>query len=106
MAILATFARAFGTHLAFAPERLPTVSGLSLAQVGLPSSVDFGAVGEQAKQAAEAAERQGAQERAQAALAANAERIPLINAISFGLALALLLINITIMTRRRPYTRG
>jgi hypothetical protein len=45
-AILATFALAFGTHLAYAPGRLPPVSGLSLAQIGLPTGVDFGFVGE------------------------------------------------------------
>ena len=42
MAILATLVIAFGTHLAYAPARLPTVGGVSLAAIGLPSNVDFG----------------------------------------------------------------
>ena len=36
MAILATLAIAFGTHLAYAPGRLPPVGGLSLAASGFP----------------------------------------------------------------------
>lgn len=106
MAIAATFAIAFGTHLGFAPDRLPTISGLSLTQVGLPEGVDFGVVGEQAKQAADAAQRQGAQEEAQRFLSENTERIPLYNATGFALALVLLAINMTIMTKRRRVTRG
>jgi hypothetical protein len=89
-AILATFALAFGTHLAYAPGRLPPVSGLSLTQIGLPTGVDFGVVGEQAKQAAEAAQRQDVRGRVQGAVEANPERVPLINAIGFGLALELI----------------
>jgi len=106
LAILATFVIAFGTHLAYAPGRLPTVGGLSLAASGLPPSVDFGVVGEQAGQAFEAAERSEARSRAQEFLDANAERMPLFNAIGFGVALLLLLINMTIMTRRRRVSRG
>ncbi len=106
LAILATFALAFGTHLAYAPDRLPPVSGLSLAQVGLPTGLDFGVVGDQAKQAAEAAQRHDASGRVEEMVAANVERIPMINAIGFGLALVLLAINMTIMTKRRRTTRG
>jgi hypothetical protein len=106
LAILATFVLAFGTHLAYAPNRLPPVAGLSVAQFGLPTGLDFGFVGEQAKQAAEAAQREDLRGRTQDALAANPERIPQINAIGFGLALVLLAINMTIMTKRRRVTRG
>jgi len=106
MAILATFAIAFGTHLAYAPARLPPVGGLSLAQVGLPSGVDFGVVGEQAQAARDAAVRQGGGERVQQAIDENASRIPLINMIGFGLALVLLLGNMWIMTGRRRFSRG
>lgn len=106
LAILATFALAFGTHLAFAPERLPTVSGLTLAQLGLPSGVDFGVAGEQAKQAVDAAQRQDVSGRAQAHVAENSERIRLYNTIGFGLALALLLANMALMTKRRRVTKG
>ena len=106
LAILATFALAFGTHLLYAPARLPPVSGLSIAQIGLPTGVDFGFVGEQAKEAAAAARNQDVGGRVQEVVGANSERIPLINAIGFGLALVLLAINMTIMTRRRRTTRG
>jgi len=106
LAIQATFALAFGTHLLYAPSRLPPVAGLSLAHIGLPDDLDFGVVGEQAKQAADAAERQDVSSRAQELIAVNPERIPLINAIGFGLALVLLAINMTIMTKRRRVTRG
>jgi hypothetical protein len=106
MAILATFALAFGTHLAYAPDRLPPVSGLSLTQVGLPSGLDFGVAGEQAKQAVDAAQRQDFNQRGQELVAANPEHVATINAIGFGLALALLFANMTLMTRRRRVTRG
>jgi hypothetical protein len=106
MAILATLALAFGTHLIYAPSRLPPVGGVSVAAVGLPPSVDFGFAGEQAKAAQEAALREGAAERAQELIAANAERAPMFNAIGFGAALVLLLVNMTIMTKRRRFTRG
>ncbi|MGE0531473.1 MAG: hypothetical protein AB7G40_03725 [Hyphomonadaceae bacterium] len=106
MAILATLVIAFGTHLAFAPARLPAVGGVSLAAVGLPPTVDFGFAGDQAKQAAEAARNSEARTRAQEFVAANQERIPIFNAVMFGLSLLLLLGNMWIMTKRRPYSRG
>jgi hypothetical protein len=106
LAILATFVIAFGTHLAYAPARLPTVGGLSLASTGLPPNVDFGVVGEQAGQAVEAARRSEAQQRAQQFLDENAERMPLFNAIGFGVALVLLFGNMWIMTKRRRFSRG
>jgi hypothetical protein len=106
MAILATFVIAFGTHLVYAPARLPPVGGLSLAATGLPPSVDFGFAGEQADAAREAAIRQDAPGRIQAFLSANADKIPLFNGIGFGLTLALLVGNMWIMTRRRRFTRG
>ena len=106
MAILATLVIAFGTHLAFAPARLPAVGGVSLAVVGLPPSVDFGFAGEQAAQAAEAAKNSEARTRAQEFIAANAERIPIFNTVAFGVALLLLFANMYIMTKRRRFSRG
>jgi hypothetical protein len=106
LAILATLVIAFGTHLAYAPARLPPVGGLSLAATGLPPSVDFGFAGEQAAQAVDAAQRQDVAGRVQGFMAENAERIPLFNAIGFGVALVLLLGNMWIMTKRRRFTRG
>jgi len=106
MAILATFMIAFGAHLVYAPTRLPPVGGLSLAASGLPPSIDFGFAGEQAKAAREAAVRQDAPGRVREFVSANSERIPLFNAVGFALALALLLGNMWIMTKRRRVTRG
>ena len=106
MAILATLVIAFGTHLAYAPARLPAVGGVSLAAIGLPPNIDFGLAGDQAKQAAEAAANSEARTRAQEFAAANADKIPIFNAVAFGVALLLLLGNMWIMTKRRPYSRG
>lgn len=106
MAILATLVIAFGTHLAYAPTRLPAVGGLSLATIGLPPNVDFGLAGDQAKQAAEAAANSEAKTRAEEFIAANTQRIPIFNAVAFGIALLLLFGNLWIMTKRRPYSRG
>jgi hypothetical protein len=106
MAILATFAIAFGAHLAYAPARLPPVGGVSLAAVGLPPSVDFGFAGEQAEAAREAALRQDAPGRVSTFFEENADKIPLFNMVGFGLTLALLLGNMWIMTKRRRVTRG
>jgi len=106
MAILATFALAFGLHALYAPSRLPTVGGLSLSQVGLPSGVDFGVVGEQARQAQEAAQRQNVGSHVSQIIDQHATYIPYINYAGFAVALILLLINMTIMTKRRRFTRG
>jgi hypothetical protein len=106
LAILATLVIAFGAHLAYAPARLPPVGGLSVASSGLPPSLDFGFAGDQAKQAAEAAANSEARTRAQDFVAANQDKVPIINAIGFGLTLLLLLGNMWIMTKRRRVTRG
>jgi len=110
MAILATLVIAFGTHVLYAPARLPAVSGVSATMLGLPPGLDFGLVGEQAQQAIEAAQRNAAENDIQSRLAeeaaANADLIPTLNLIGFGAALALLLVNMTIMTKRRRFSRG
>ena len=106
MAILATFALAFGLHALYAPARLPPIGGLSLAQIGLPTGVDFGVLGEQAKQAQEAAARQNVGGHVTNLIDQHAAYIPYINYAGFAVALILLLINMTIMTKRRSFTRG
>lgn len=106
LAILATLVLAFGTHALYAPTRLPAVAGANVAALGLPPNLDFGVAGEQAQQAAESAQREGAPTRVQEWVAANSERVPLINMIGFGLTLALLLGNMWIMTKRRRFSRG
>jgi len=93
VAIIAAFAItsaiAFGTHLIYARERLPTV-GVSSAMLGLPPlQLDFGIAGEAATEAAAAAQRQGASQIASEFLVANPALVPLINVIGFGLGLAL-----------------
>ena len=106
LAILATLVIAFGANLLYSPDQLPAVGGLSLSSVGLPPNLDFGIVGEQAAQAREAAERQGGASEAAAFLAERPELVPMLNAIGFGLCLALLLGNMWIMTKRRRVSRG
>ena len=106
MAILAALVIAFGTHLLYAPARLPPVSGFSVAAAGLPTDLDFGIVGEGANEAIAAAQRQDVPERVQEILAENAEHYPTVNAVGFGLALVLLLLNMWIMTKRRRFSRG
>jgi hypothetical protein len=110
MAILATLVIAFGSQMLFAPAYLPTPGGLSVASLGLPPNVDFGVVGEQAQQAAEAAGRSDGRTQLEARLAAeaanNPQFIPMLNAIGLGLAFVLLIVNMTIMTKRRRISRG
>ena len=106
MALLTAFALAFGLHAIYAPARLPTIGGLSLSQVGLPSNIDFGVVGEQARQAQEAAARQHVGSHVTSLIDQHANYIPYINYAGFALAFALLAGNITIMTKRRRFTRG
>lgn len=106
LAILATFVLAFGAHLAYAPTRLPPITGLSVANFGIPTDIDFGWVGEQAVEAREAAEQEDLRGRGVEYANADPERVRMINAIGFGAALLLLLINMTIMTKRRRVSRG
>ena len=109
MAILATLAIAFGTHLLFAPTRLPTLQINSVAALGLPP-VDFGLVGEQVAQAwASFMQSDGASQistRFVEESNANADLTPTLNAVFFGAALVLLIVNMWIMTLRRRFSRG
>lgn len=105
-ALAAALAMSFGVTLAYAPGRLPNLSGLSLTAFGLPDNLDFGVVGEQAREAAEAAGRQGAGEAAGGFLGEHASWIPWINGLTFALCLAVLAANLWIMTKRRRYSRG
>jgi hypothetical protein len=106
MAVLAAFALAFGLHAIYAPARLPTIGGLTLSQIGLPSNIDFGVVGEQARQAQEAAVRQNVGGHVSSLIDQHADYIPYLNYAGFALAFALLAVNIAIMTKRRRFTRG
>lgn len=106
LAILASLVLAFGAHLAYAPTRLPPITGISAVSFGMPTDIDFGWVGEQAAEARDAAQRQDLRGRAVGYANADPERVRMINAIGFGLALVLLLINMTIMTKRRRVSRG
>lgn len=105
-ALAAALAMSFGVTLAYAPGRLPNLSGLSLTTFGLPDNLDFGVAGEQAREAAEAAQRQGAGEAAAGFLAEHANWIPWINGLTFALCLAVLGGNLWIMTKRRRFSRG
>lgn len=106
MAVLATFVLAFGVNLATSPEQLPNVGGIDIARLGLPTDLDFGLVGEQAQAAREAAEREGARDTVGAFLAENRGLVPILNGVGFGATFILLLWNMAVMTKRRPFTRG
>ncbi|MEQ1617805.1 MAG: hypothetical protein ABL883_05625 [Terricaulis sp.] len=105
-AIAASLALSFGATLAYAPGRLPHLSGVGFTTFGLPDDLDFGAVGEQAVEAGNAAIEQGAREEATGLLAANADWIPAINGGAFALTLIVLLVNLWVMTKRRRISRG
>ncbi|MGE3928909.1 MAG: hypothetical protein AB7G05_02020 [Hyphomonadaceae bacterium] len=106
MAVLATFAIAFAVNLWTSPDQLPNVGGLSLATYGLPDSVDFGFAGEQAREGLDAAKREGLDTEVSRFLDDNRHFVWLMNAGALVLTVALLLWNMTVMTRRRPYTKG
>lgn len=106
LAILATLVIAFGSNVLYSPGALPALGGVSLASIGLPPNLDWGVLGEQAAKAGEAAARQDAGSEAQSFLNEYARYNPAINAIGFGVCLALLLGNMWIMTKRRRVTRG
>jgi hypothetical protein len=106
LAVLATLVLAFGTHLLYAPTRLPAVAGVAeISRLAMPG-VDFGIVGEQAGEAIDAARRQDVSGQVQAFTTATATRAHITNAVGFGLALILLIVNMVIMTKRRRTTRG
>jgi len=100
IAVFAASALAFGSHLFYAPARLPSFGGLSVATFGLPP-IDFGLAGQAAQDAAGAAQRQGVSAEVQGFLAENAAAIPILNGIGFGAAVVLLLWSLAIQTRIR-----
>ena len=106
MAVLATFVIAFAVNLAVSPNHLPSVGGLSIAGLGLPSDVNFGVVGEQAQQAQRAAIDQGATGYVQGFINDHRSWVPIANGIGLGATFMLLLVNMTIMTKRRRFTKG
>lgn len=106
MAVLATFVIAFAVNLITSPDQLPNVGGLSIARLGLPPEVDFGVVGEQAVQAQQAAAREGAQGYVQTFLDEHRNLAPIINGVGLGATFVLLMVNMTIMTKRRRFTKG
>lgn len=106
MAVLATLVIAFAANLLYSPAELPRVGGLSLAAAGLPPSVDFGVVGEQAGQAAAAAQREGARGFVEEFLNERPQLIPILNWVGLGLSFILLMVNMTVMTQRRRISRG
>lgn len=106
MAVLATFVIAFAVNLVTSPDQLPNVGGLSIARLGLPADVDFGVVGEQAAQARQAALDQGAPGAVQSFLDEHRDWVPIINGAGLGATFVLLMVNMTVMTMRRRFTKG
>jgi hypothetical protein len=105
-AIAATFALSFGSTWAYAPTRLPHLSGFGLPALGLPDTLDFGAAGAKIEEAVGSATGHGAGEAAGNFLGQHPDWIPWLNAAGFGIALAALLGNLWVMTARRRTTRG
>lgn len=105
-AIAATFALSFGSTWAYAPTRLPHLSGFGLPAFGLPDTLDFGAAGGKVEEALGSAAEHGAGEAAGNFLVEHADWIPWLNGAGFGVALVLLLGNLWVMTARRRTTRG
>ncbi|MFT3729106.1 MAG: hypothetical protein QM759_14890 [Terricaulis sp.] len=106
MAILATFCLGFGVHALYAPTWLPSLSDVSFLSWGLPSGVDFGVLGDQSKEAVAAAQRQGLGVYLQSLASDHPWLFPAMNTWGFVLSLILLIVNMTIMTMRRKFTRG
>lgn len=110
LAILATLTLAFGTHAIYARDRLPSLEGFSLAAAGLPPNLDFGYAGEKAREAQRQARAEDVRGQLREEIALrqqeNPDTIFRLNVIGFGVTFALLLANMTIMTRRRRFTRG
>jgi hypothetical protein len=100
IAVFAVCVLAFGTHVAFFRDRLPAMGNFTVASFGLPP-LDFGLLGEGARDAVDAAQRQGAGVEAQNFLAANADLIPIINGIGFGASLVLLVWALGIQSEKR-----
>lgn len=99
LAVLAVFMITFGVQALVAPQRLPIVAGLDLAQFGLPP-LDFGAVGQGASEAAASADRAGARDFVADFIAKNPWAPPWIN-IGVALLAALLLVLNTFAAARR-----
>ncbi len=91
VALFAALAIAFGTHLFFAPDRLPQIGGFGAAFFGLPP-VDFGLAGEAARDAAAAAQRQGVAQETQGFFAENPQYIAPLNGVIFGASAVLLIL--------------
>ena len=106
MAILATCCLGFGLHALYAPSWLPSLTDISFMSWGLPSGVDLGFAGEQGKEALAAAQRQGLSTYLQSLAVEKPWLFPAINTGGFAVCFALLVVNMTIMTMRRKFTRG
>jgi hypothetical protein len=103
LAVLAAFAISFASHTIFFPERLPPVAGITIANLGLPTT-DFGLVGDQATQAYEAAQRQDVSGRLGELLAERPQLAATLNIAGLVISLLLLVWNIHLASRR--YAHG
>jgi hypothetical protein len=102
-AAAAMFAIAFGMTLLVAPNRLPSIGGLSLVAVGLPP-IEFGKEKEVAGDVLDAARRQGGEERAKEFFQENPQAIPYANVA--GLAASLLLLGLCLRSQTLQFKRG
>ncbi|HYD88216.1 MAG TPA: hypothetical protein VEA80_12115 [Vitreimonas sp.] len=98
-AVLAALLIAFGVNLLYSPTQLPLLGDWTFASIGLPN-LDLGLAGEQAAQIRDAAAAQDVSGRALSWADQNPDKVPLINAIGAGGALALLFVNLGLTARR------
>ena len=99
LAVLTLVMIVFGVQALLAPTELPPLGSVNIAQLGLPP-LDFGAIGQGAREAASAAQSAGARDVLAEQLAAHPSAPPYINAtVALGAAL-LLAINILAAARR------
>jgi|GEM_PF-3589548 len=106
MAILATCCMAFGLHAVYAPTRLPRLTGVSLTAWGLPNGADLNDLSAVGQKLHEGAANPLVQPTLAHGISLLDQYAPAFNIAGFGLCLGLLLLNMTIMTKRRSFTRG
>ena len=103
LAVMALLMITFGVQALMSPSQLPPVTGMGLAQLGLPP-LDFGVVGQGASEAVASAERAGGRDFFLEWIAANPGAVPYINIGITALAAVLLALNIFAAARRYQRT--
>lgn len=103
LAVLTLFMIGFGSQLLYSPTSLPPVGGLSWAQAGLPTSLDFGEAGRLAGEAKAAAQRENAPGQFETLLNENRHAVPFLNGVGLGVCFLLLIWNMYVNAKNRRY---